>query len=455
MKDLSILVLDDEKAIREEILEYLTEDGYSLFEADRPSKAFRIMEEEIIDVIILDIQLPEMDGLVVLQKIKETNDHIEVIMITGHGDMDAVIKAMRLGAMEFFTKPFRLLDMKAAIQRSRRFVELSNRLKEANLGYSLLSKELQESVGHQIMGNSVAIRKAVDLMQKVAKSDTTSVLITGESGTGKELVARGIHYLSNRKKNLFCPVNCSAIPDTLFESEFFGHKKGSFTGAMEDKIGWFEIANGGTLFLDEVVEMQPQMQAKLLRVLEDRKVQRIGSHIEIEVDTRILAATNKNISELVENHKFRTDLFYRLNSFIINMPPLRERREDIPILLHHFLGYYSNKFNKNLPEVDSTVYKLLSQYDFPGNVRELRNMVERAIILSDGKRMKVRDFSIGELPQDQISAGEEVFDLEVLEKRPILRALEKSDYKKVEAAQLLNITRQALDRRMEKYNLLF
>ena len=209
--------------------------------------------------------------------------------------------------------------MKAAIQRSRRFVELSNRLKEANLGYSLLSKELQESVGHQIMGNSVAIRKAVDLMQKVAKSDTTSVLITGESGTGKELVARGIHYLSNRKKNLFCPVNCSAIPDTLFESEFFGHKKGSFTGAMEDKIGWFEIANGGTLFLDEVVEMQPQMQAKLLRVLEDRKVQRIGSHIEIEVDTRILAATNKNISELVENHKFRTDLFYRLNSFIINM----------------------------------------------------------------------------------------------------------------------------------------
>ncbi|HUX54829.1 MAG TPA: sigma-54 dependent transcriptional regulator [Williamwhitmania sp.] len=455
MKDLSILVLDDEKAIREEILEFLTEDGYSLFEAERPSRAFAIMEEEIIDVIILDLQLPEMDGLSVLKKIKENNDHAEVIMITGHGDMDAVIQAMRLGAMEFFTKPFRLLDMKAAIQRSRRFVELSNRLKEANLGYSLLSRELHDSVGSQIMGNSLAIRRAVDLMEKVAKSDTTSVLITGESGTGKELVARGIHYLSSRKKNIFCPVNCSAIPDSLFESEFFGHKKGAFTGAMEDKIGWFEIANGGTLFLDEVVEMQPQMQAKLLRVLEDRKVQRIGSHIEIDVDTRILAATNKNIAQLVDDHRFRADLYYRLNSFIINMPPLRERREDIPILLNHFLGYYSSKFNKNLPEVDAGIYKLLNQYDFPGNVRELRNMVERAIILSDGKRLRSRDFAVGEVPQESSTSGEEVFDLDELEKRTIIRALEKTDYKKVEAAQLLNITRQALDRRMEKYNLQF
>lgn len=455
MKDLSILVLDDEKAIREEILEFLTEDGYSLFEAERPSRAFAIMEEEIIDVIILDLQLPEMDGLSVLKKIKENNDHAEVIMITGHGDMEAVIQAMRLGAMEFFTKPFRLLDMKAAIQRSRRFVELSNRLKEANLGYSLLSRELHDSVGSQIMGNSLAIRRAVDLMEKVAKSDTTSVLITGESGTGKELVARGIHYLSSRKKNIFCPVNCSAIPDSLFESEFFGHKKGAFTGAMEDKIGWFEIANGGTLFLDEVVEMQPQMQAKLLRVLEDRKVQRIGSHIEIDVDTRILAATNKNIAQLVDEHRFRADLYYRLNSFIINMPPLRERREDIPILLNHFLGYYSSKFNKNLPEVDAGIYKLLNQYDFPGNVRELRNMVERAIILSDGKRLRSRDFAVGEVLQESSTSGEEVFDLDELEKRTIIRALEKTDYKKVEAALLLNITRQALDRRMEKYNLVF
>ncbi len=456
MQDLSILVLDDEKAIRAEIVEFLNEEGYTLFEADRPSVAFTMLEEVKIDVLILDLQLPEMDGLSVLKRVKDDYPGMEVIMITGHGDMDAVIQAMRLGAMEFFTKPFRLLDMKVAIQRSRRFVALSSQLKEANLGYALLSKELQESVGHQIIGVSPAIKRVVDLMQRVAKSDTTSVLITGESGTGKELVARGIHFLSNRKKNLFCAVNCSAIPETLFESEFFGHKKGAFTGAQDDKPGWFEIASGGTLFLDEVVEMQPQMQAKLLRVLEDKKIQRIGSHLQIDVDVRIVAATNKNIAQMTEDNRFRSDLFYRLNSFIINLPPLRERREDIPILFDYYLRFFCNKFNKNIPDVDPQVYKALGQYDFPGNIRELRNMLERAIILSDGNKIRTRDFSLKEIVVDEIPVDdEEVLDLEELEKRTIIKALEKTGYKKVEAALLLNITRQALDRRLEKYNLYY
>jgi DNA-binding NtrC family response regulator len=456
MQDLSILVLDDEKAIRAEIVEFLNEEGYTLFEADRPSVAFTMLEEVKIDVLILDLQLPEMDGLSVLKRVKDDYPGMEVIMITGHGDMDAVIQAMRLGAMEFFTKPFRLLDMKVAIQRSRRFVALSSQLKEANLGYALLSKELQESVGHQIIGVSPAIKRVVDLMQRVAKSDTTSVLITGESGTGKELVARGIHFLSNRKKNLFCAVNCSAIPETLFESEFFGHKKGAFTGAQDDKPGWFEIASSGTLFLDEVVEMQPQMQAKLLRVLEDKKIQRIGSHLQIDVDVRIVAATNKNIAQMTEDNRFRSDLFYRLNSFIINLPPLRERREDIPILFDYYLRFFCNKFNKNIPDVDPQVYKALGQYDFPGNIRELRNMVERAIILSDGNKIRTRDFSLKEIVVDEIPVDdEEVLDLEELEKRTIIKALEKTGYKKVEAALLLNITRQALDRRLEKYNLYY
>ena len=449
-------MLDDEKAIRAEIVEFLNEEGYTLFEADRPSVAFTMLEEVKIDVLILDLQLPEMDGLSVLKRVKDDYPGMEVIMITGHGDMDAVIQAMRLGAMEFFTKPFRLLDMKVAIQRSRRFVALSSQLKEANLGYALLSKELQESVGHQIIGVSPAIKRVVDLMQRVAKSDTTSVLITGESGTGKELVARGIHFLSNRKKNLFCAVNCSAIPETLFESEFFGHKKGAFTGAQDDKPGWFEIASGGTLFLDEVVEMQPQMQAKLLRVLEDKKIQRIGSHLQIDVDVRIVAATNKNIAQMTEDNRFRSDLFYRLNSFIINLPPLRERREDIPILFDYYLRFFCNKFNKNIPDVDPQVYKALGQYDFPGNIRELRNMVERAIILSDGNKIRTRDFSLKEIVVDEIPVDdEEVLDLEELEKRTIIKALEKTGYKKVEAALLLNITRQALDRRLEKYNLYY
>jgi len=456
MQDLSILVLDDEKAIRVEIVEFLTEEGYSLFEAERPSQTFSILEEIKIDVLILDLQLPEMDGLSVLRRVKEDYPSMEVIMITGHGDMDAVIQAMRLGAMEFFTKPFRLLDMKAAIQRSRRFVELNSQLKEANLGYALLSKELQENVGHQIIGTSLAMKRVVDLMERVAKSDTTSVLITGESGTGKELVARGIHFLSNRKKNLFCAVNCSAIPDSLFESEFFGHKKGAFTGAMDEKEGWFEIASGGTLFLDEVVEMLPLMQAKLLRVLEDRKVQRIGSHQQIDVDVRIIAATNKNIALMTEENRFRSDLFYRLNSFIINLPALRERREDIPILFDYYLRFFCSRFNKNVPEVDAQVYKALSQYSFPGNVRELRNMVERAIILTDGNKIRARDFMLNDVSIEEVpTESDEMFDLEELEKRTIIKALEKTGFKKVEAAIMLNITRQSLDRRLEKYNLFY
>ncbi|SDC43321.1 sigma-54-dependent transcriptional regulator [Williamwhitmania taraxaci] len=456
MQDLSILVLDDEKAIRVEIVEFLTEEGYSLFEAERPSQAFSILEEIKVDVLILDLQLPEMDGLSVLRRVKEDYPSMEVIMITGHGDMDAVIQAMRLGAMEFFTKPFRLLDMKAAIQRSRRFVELNSQLKEANLGYALLSKELQENVGHQIIGTSLAMKRVVDLMERVAKSDTTSVLITGESGTGKELVARGIHFLSNRKKNLFCAVNCSAIPDSLFESEFFGHKKGAFTGAMDEKEGWFEIASGGTLFLDEVVEMLPLMQAKLLRVLEDRKVQRIGSHQQIDVDVRIIAATNKNIALMTEENRFRSDLFYRLNSFIINLPALRERREDIPILFDYYLRFFCSRFNKNVPEVDAQVYKALSQYSFPGNVRELRNMVERAIILTDGNKIRARDFMLNDVNIEEVPTEiDEMFDLEELEKRTIIKALEKTGFKKVEAAIMLNITRQSLDRRLEKYNLFY
>ena len=242
-----------------------------------------------------------------MERVKELYPQIEVIMITGHGDMDAVIQAMRMGAVEFFPKPFRLLDMKAAIKRTRRFIELNQRYKEVNRSYEAIAKDLRDNVGYEIVGNSKKIRQVMELMHKVAQSDQTSVLITGESGTGKELVARGIHYLSSRKKNFFHAVNCSAIPDSLFESEFFGHRKGAFTGANEDKAGWFEIANGGTLFLDEIVDMQPTMQSKLLRVLEDRKVRRIGATTDLSVDVRIIAATNQDIQSLLDDNKFRND----------------------------------------------------------------------------------------------------------------------------------------------------
>ncbi|KAF5071286.1 Regulatory protein AtoC [anaerobic digester metagenome] len=454
---LNILVLDDEKVFRDEITEFLENDSFHVFSAEKPSEAFGILENNEIDVMILDLRLPEMDGIQVLQKVRQSWPDIEVIMITGHGDMDAVIQAMRNGAVEFFPKPFRLLDMKAAIQRTKRFINLNHRLKEIKQSYNFLSKELRENVGYEIIGNSKAIRQVVELMSRVAKADSTSVLITGESGTGKELVARGIHFLSNRNNAYFHAVNCSAIPDTLFESEFFGHKKGSFTGATEDKEGWFEIAHGGTLFLDEVVEIQPNMQSKLLRVLEERKIRRIGAANDIPVDIRIVAATNQNIKKFLEEGKLRNDLYFRLNSFEINIPPLRERREDIPELLNYYVKILSTKLNRKVKGFESNLIRRLQSYDFPGNVRELRNMVERAIILSDNETLSIKDFAfMGISDMEELFLPEpehEIFDLDEIEKRVILKALERSGYKKTEAAQLLNITRQALDRRLEKYDI--
>lgn len=454
---LNILVLDDEKVFRDEITEFLENDSFHVFSAEKPSEAFGILENNEIDVMILDLRLPEMDGIQVLQKVRQSWPDIEVIMITGHGDMDAVIQAMRNGAVEFFPKPFRLLDMKAAIQRTKRFINLNHRLKEIKQSYNFLSKELRENVGYEIIGSSKAIRLVVELMSRVAKADSTSVLITGESGTGKELVARGIHFLSNRNNAYFHAVNCSAIPDTLFESEFFGHKKGSFTGATEDKEGWFEIAHGGTLFLDEVVEIQPNMQSKLLRVLEERKIRRIGAANDIPVDVRIVAATNQNIKKFLEEGKLRNDLYFRLNSFEINIPPLRERREDIPELLNYYVKILSTKLNRKVKGFESNLIRRLQSYDFPGNVRELRNMVERAIILSDNETLSIKDFAfMGISDMEELFLPEpehEIFDLDEIEKRVILKALERSGYKKTEAAQLLNITRQALDRRLEKYDI--
>ena len=457
VKDVRILVLDDEKVFRDEIKEFLENEGFSVFLADRPSKGFEVLKTTEIDILILDLKLPEMDGLTVLKNVKEQYPTIEVIMITGHGDMDAVIQAMRLGAVEFFTKPFRLLDMRAAIQRTKRYITLQSQYKEINQTYNLLSRDLIESIGNDILGNSTAINQVVELMGKVAKTNDTSVLITGESGTGKELIARGIHFLSERKNSYFYAVNCSAIPESLFESEFFGHKKGSFTGATEDKAGWFEVAHGGTLFLDEVVEMQPAMQSKLLRVLEERKVRRIGSSTDIPVDVRIIAATNQEIEKLIENGKFRSDLYYRLNSFVIHIPPLRERREDIPVLFDYYLKFYSKKLGKKISNYDEDIITSLVNYNFPGNVRELRNMVERALILVDGSKLTLKNFTglIGKIDEQAASTsiGIDLFDLDKVEKILIMKALERTGYHKTEAAQLLNITRQALDRRMEKYGI--
>ena len=467
---LSILVVDDEPRVLDEIEEFLLNNHYKVYTAVSPSEAFKQLSLNPISIMILDIKLPEMSGLDVLKKVKIQYPEIEIIMISGHGDMDTVIQAMRLGATDYFPKPFRLIDINNAILRTHRFLELSERLKSANHSVDLLSRKLLENIGAQLIGSSDSMVNLVNMMTKVAQTDNTSVLILGESGTGKELVAHGVHYLSKRAKQPFYSVNCSAIPETLFESEFFGHKKGSFTGAFEDKCGWFEIADTGTLFLDEISDMPLNQQAKLLRVLEERKVSKLGSKQSKRVDVRVIAASNKNLESMAEENEFRLDLFHRLSIFVIEIPPLRERVEDIPVLVDHYVKHYAKEMGKIIHGVDKVAVKMLMEYHYPGNIRELRNIVERAVIMCEASKLLPEHFTFkgkGERNHNSIHGSNSTpivsrenddvsvhtFDLEENIKQMILQALKSCDSNKAKAADMLNISWQALDRRMKKYKL--
>lgn len=457
VSNLRILILDDEQLVRDELSEFLIDPNFQIFKAGTPSEAFEIMDRNEVHIAIVDVNLPEMSGLDVLEKIKEDYSDIEVIMISGYSEMDSVIHSMRLGASDFFTKPFRLRDVEHSIERTKKFVNLNKSLQEVKRNYSIISKEFYEAMGYEIVGESRHMKNLINLIGKVAKTENTSVLITGESGTGKELVARAIHYLSNRKENCFYAVNCSAIPETLFESEFFGHTKGAFTGASDTKTGWFEAANKGTLFLDEIGDMQLNLQTKFLRVLEDRKIRKVGSNIEIPFDTRIIAATNQNLAELSNEKGFRLDLYHRISSFVIHLEPLRNRKEDIPLLLDYFVKYFNRIMAKNINEIDEAVVRKLLAYEFPGNVRELKNMVERAVIICDSNKLGLTHFQLNNIKEEYTDhyhfPSEEILDLELVEKNCIIKALERSNYNKSKAADLLNITWQSLDRRIKKHKI--
>jgi DNA-binding NtrC family response regulator len=460
MESLSVLILDDEQRVLDEIEEFLKNKDYSVYTSRDVDHAYGLFEKENIDILILDVKLPGVDGLDVLEKIKTAYPETEVIMISGHGDMDTVIKAMRKGAVDYFPKPFRLIDINNSILRTKRFVELNKKLKTAEANIDLLSKKLLDNIGGRLLGVSPAIKRLKEMMVKVAATDNTSVLILGESGTGKELVAQGIHYLSERSKSPFYSVNCSAIPEGLFESEFFGHKKGSFTGAMEDKQGWFEIANSGTLFLDEISDMPILQQAKLLRVLEERKVSKVGSHKMQDVNVRVIAASNKHLEDMANENKFRLDLFHRLSIFVIEIPPLRERREDIPVLMEFYMNQYANMLQKEITGMDEGVYEMFNNNPLPGNVRQLKNCIERAVILCEGDTLLPEYFRIaGKQDADIPSPSgyyddlDEMMDLESHERQLIMKALEKADNNKAKAASILNITWQSLDRRMKKFGL--
>jgi DNA-binding NtrC family response regulator len=458
MTKIKILVLDDDQAIRDELGEFLMEKNFETHKASLPSEAMEILKENEIDIAIIDVKLPEKDGITALKEIRELFPDLEVIMISGHGDMEMVISAMRAGANDFFLKPFRSIDVENAIERTKRFLSISKELKEVKFNYELITKELKSKFKWEMIAESKAMKDVLNMVAKVAKADKTTVLITGESGTGKEMIASTIHYLSARKNFYFNAVNCSAIPDTLFESEFFGHKKGSFTDAVENKSGLFEVTNKGTLFLDEIGDLKYELQGKFLRVLEEGKITKIGSSKVIDIDVRVIAATNRDLRKMSDEDKFRLDLLHRLNSFVINLPPLRERREEIPALLEYYVQQFANQCNKKVSGIDRNTFQILSDYSYPGNIRELRNMIERAVILCDDDKLKLKhfQFNYGNTVLTSNSSNIAVntnLNLAENERELIKAALLQTQNNKSQAAKILGIDRKRLLRKINFYSL--
>ncbi|MFH1347866.1 MAG: sigma-54 dependent transcriptional regulator [Candidatus Margulisiibacteriota bacterium] len=436
----NILVVDDEKSMRESMSMLLRED-YNIKLAKSGKEAIEIVKRHPIDLVLLDIRLPEIDGIEVLKIIKGHDDSIEVIMVTAVIMVKKAVEAIRIGAYDYITKPFDIDALQEQVEKvleKRRLMEQNNSLRQ------LIEKEYQFE---KIVGKSKEIREVFKVIDDVARSNAT-ILITGESGTGKELVARAIHNRSPRKDKLFVAVNCAAIPETLLESELFGHERGSFTGATERQIGKFEIANGGTLFLDEIGSMSLPMQAKLLRVIQEKEIERIGAGYPTPIDVRIISATNSNLRQAIKKYSFREDLFYRLNVIPIHLPPLRERREDVPLLANHFLHKCSREFGKKIKTIKKEAMHLLSLYDWPGNIRELENLMERLVVLTKKDSIGTEHLPTeikGELPCKPDSNETRLYKaLQKFEAEFIQSALEKAGGKKGKAAKVLGIHRNTL-----------
>ena len=445
----SILLIDDDQSLRRVIEYSLAEHGYAVRAAASGEEGLRLFDQEHFDAVITDITMPGISGMDVLEAVRQRDPAMHVIMITAYGTIESAVAAMRRGAFDYITKPFNREELRLTLEKALKMRRLER--ENTHLRAAVIDRYRFEG----IIGESERIREVIDLAGRVSASDAT-VLITGESGTGKELLAKGIHYNSGRASSPFVAVNCAAIPEALIESELFGHVKGSFTGAVRDKEGKFELADGGTVFLDEIGDLRIDLQAKILRTLQERSVDRVGGSSPLPVDVRVIAATNKDLERAVKDGTFREDLYYRLSVVTLQMPPLRERREDIPLLAEHFL----RKFN-SAPETTIVPDALaaISAYGWPGNVRELENVIERASVLKRGVAITPAD-----LPAKLIRKGGDIADiilnlpdgglsLEDLERTLIIKALEKHKGNQTRAAEYLRITRPTLIYRMEKFGL--
>jgi DNA-binding NtrC family response regulator len=446
MEPAHVLVVDDEKHILTVLREALTHFGYRATCVASGTEALAAVRAELFDVAIIDIRMPDMSGLDLLREIKRQDESIEVVVITGYPSITSAVEALKEGAYDYLSKPLILDELQHLMQRvmERRFLRGEVHSLRTRLGEELTLNEL--------VGASPAMERMKDVIGKVAVADSP-VLIEGESGTGKELVAAAIHRLSGRAKGPFIPVNCSAIPADLLESEFFGHVRGAFSGAVVDALGLFRGAHEGTLFLDEIVELPPALQVKLLRVLQEMQVRPVGSTKAYSVDVRVIAASNRNLERAMTDGSFRQDLFYRLNVIRITLPPLRERREDVPALVHHFLRRFNRRFRRDVRGITPDALAALTAYDFPGNVRELENLIERAFAMGAREQITLADLPslTTRSPGAPSLSARTLPTLAEVEQELILRALAMLNNDKEESARALGISRRTIYRRLKEY----
>lgn len=449
----NILIVDDESSMRFFLAEAMKKEGYSFTTAPSGEEALEIYKKEAFPIAILDIKMPGISGIETFERMKHINPDVIAILITAHGLKDIPMELLNRGIYDYFTKPFDIKELRVVIKRAVERWKLKMEVKE-------LHSSLEEKYSFEgIIGTSRKIKEVFNLMEKVKDVDI-NVLITGESGTGKELVAKTLHYMGARQHGPFVEVGCIAIPDTLLEAELFGYEKGAFTGAHRQKAGRIEIADRGTLFLDEVGDLSPSTQTKLLRITQEKTFTRIGGTMQITVDFRLIAATNKDLAKEVKDGRFREDLYYRLNVVSINLPPLRERKEDIPLLASHFIDKYNRAFNKNIKGLSSGAMALFMDYNWSGNIRELENVIQRGMVLTEGEtidadvaaRMLSKEAGVEDMEMSLRSKTGRI--TEVAEKEMIKDALVKTRWKKGETAMILNISRKSLYNKMKKYGLL-
>ena len=447
MATASLLVVDDESLVRWSLRERLTADGYSITEAGTATEALQHLGEA--DLVLLDVKLPDGNGLDVLRRIKEQSPETLVILMTAYSTVENAVEAIKLGAYHYVNKPFNLDEVASLVEKA---LETSRLRREVR---ALRGNQSRECSFDAIIGGSPAMQQVKSLLARIAASPASTVLLTGETGTGKDLAAKAIHYNSNRATRPFVDITASALPEQLLESELFGHERGAFTDARQQKRGLLETAEGGTVFLDEIGEMTPGLQAKLLRFLEEKTFKRVGGLQDIRVDVRVIAATNRNLDEEVNKGKFREDLFYRLQVMPIVLPPLRERRGDVVRLANSFIDRYNSEFRKHVRGLSPAAVTLLDHYQWPGNIRELRNAIERAMLLADRDSLEPEDFTTltRSVAAAQFRLPPDGLNLDDVERQLLVQALERSGGNQTQAGQLLGINRDQVRYRIEKFGL--